>query len=309
MTTLVFTHPACIDHDPGPGHPENPKRLRAVLDALRRPEFADLGWREARRASDAELEHVHDRDYIAQVMQAVPQVGRVHLDLDTVLSPDSGEAALRAAGAVCAAVDAIAKGEAANAFCAVRPPGHHAERNRAMGFCLFNNVAIGALYARLKHRWQRVAVVDFDVHHGNGTQDSFASDADLFYASTHQWPAYPGTGAANEHGVANNIVNAPLAPFSGSAEFRAAMTRIVLPALAAFAPDFILISAGFDAHAGDPLASLELHEDDFAWVTREIKKIAAECCGGRLVSTLEGGYDLHALAESAAAHVSVLMNP
>ena len=307
MTTLVFTHPACLEHDAGPGHPESPARLRAVLEALHQPQFEKLVWREARRATDEEIERVHARAYVAQVMHAVPQVGRVSLDLDTAVSPGSGEAALRAAGAVCGAVDAVAAGEGANAFCAVRPPGHHAERDRAMGFCLFNNIAIGALHARAKHGFRRAAVVDFDVHHGNGTQDSFAADSDLFYASTHQWPAYPGTGAADERGAAGNIVNVPLAPYSGSPEFRAAWSRIILPALADFAPDFILISAGFDAHADDPLASLELRDDDYAWVTGEIAKIAKEKCAGRVVSALEGGYDIRALANSCAAHVAALM--
>ena len=307
MTTLVFTHPACLEHDAGPGHPESPARLRAVLEALHQPRFATLAWREARRASDEEIERVHARSYLAQVMHAVPAAGRVSLDLDTAVSAGSGEAALRAAGAVCGAVDAVAAGEGANAFCPVRPPGHHAERDRAMGFCLFNNIAIGALHARAKHGFKRAAVVDFDVHHGNGTQDSFAADPDLFYASTHQWPAYPGTGAAEEHGVAGNIVNVPLAPYSGGREFRAAWSRIILPALADFAPDFVLISAGFDAHANDPLASLELEDDDYAWVTSEIAKIAKEKCAGRVVSALEGGYDIHALASSAAAHVAALM--
>jgi acetoin utilization deacetylase AcuC-like enzyme len=306
MTTLVFTHPACMEHDPGPGHPESPKRLKAVLEALRAPQFAALAWREARRASDAEIERVHDRAYIAQVMAAVPQTGRVSLDLDTAVSPGSGEAALRAAGAVCGAVDAVAAGEGGNAFCAVRPPGHHAERGRAMGFCLFNNVAIGALHARAVHGFDRVAVLDFDVHHGNGTQDSFAADAGLFYASTHQFPAYPGTGAADERGV-GNIVNVPLESYAGGAEFRAAWSRIILPALGDFRPDFILVSAGFDAHADDPLASLELHEADYAWVTAEIGKAAKEHCGGRIVSALEGGYDIRALGMSAAAHVAALM--
>ena len=306
MTTLVFTHPACLEHDAGPGHPESPARLRSVLEALHRPQFETLVWREARRATDEEIERVHARAYIAQVMHAVPQVGRVSLDLDTAVSPGSGEAALRAAGAVCGAVDAVAAGEGANAFCAIRPPGHHAERDRAMGFCLFNNVAIGALHARASHGCRRVAVVDFDVHHGNGTQDSFAADPGLFYASTHQYPAYPGTGAAAERGV-GNIVNVPLASYSGSAEFRAAWSRTILPALADFAPDFILVSAGFDAHASDPLASLELHEEDYAWVTGEILKVAKERCSGRVVSALEGGYDIRALGLSAAAHVAALM--
>jgi acetoin utilization deacetylase AcuC-like enzyme len=306
MTTLIFTHPACLDHDPGMGHPERPDRLRVILEALKEPEFAALDWREAPRASDTQLELVHPAPYIAQVLNAVPQVGRVNLDLDTVLSPGSGEAALRAAGAVCAAVDGLVAAEGSNAFCPVRPPGHHAEPERAMGFCLFNNVAIGAFHARQAHGLERVAVVDFDVHHGNGTQAVFENDANMFYASTHQSPLYPGTGAAHETGV-GNVVNAPLEPMSGSAEFRAAMRGRVLPALSKFDPGLILISAGFDAHAADPLASLQLGEDDYAWVTAEILKIAAACCEGRVVSTLEGGYDLDALKMSAAAHVRALM--
>ena len=306
MTTLLYTHPACIEHDPGPGHPETPDRLRAVLAALDGLEFEPLERREAPLAEPAQIERMHDACYVGQVLAAVPGEGRVHLDPDTAVSPGSGEAALRAAGGVCAAVDAVVAGEASNAFCAVRPPGHHAERARAMGFCLFNNVAIAAEQARRVHGLGRVAVVDFDVHHGNGTQHMFEADAGLFFASTHQYPYYPGSGAAGERGV-GNVVNLPLAAGAGSAEFRAAMTGTILPALADFDPDFVLISAGFDAHADDPLAMLNFEDDDYGWATAEIARVAGECCGGRLVSTLEGGYDLGALGRSAAAHVRALM--
>ena len=306
MPTFAYTHPSCFEHDPGRGHPESPARLHAVVGALKTAEFVALEWREAPRATDAQLELVHDRTYIAQLLHAVPQVGVVDLTFDTAISPASGEAALRAAGAACAAVDAVMRGEAGNAFCAVRPPGHHARRDRPMGFCLFNNVAIGAFHAREAHELKRVAVVDFDVHHGNGTQEAFVDDADLFYASTHEYPTYPGTGAADETGV-GNIVNVPLRPMSGSAEFRAAWTRIILPALDAFGPELILVSAGFDGHAGDPLASLRLQDEDFKWVTRRILGVADARCRGRLVSTLEGGYDLVDLARSAAEHVRALM--
>ncbi len=290
----------------GPGHPERPERLQAILAALDAPKFAGLGRREAPRATVDDIAAVHDRAYVEAVLAAVPERGRVALDPDTSLSPGSGEAALRAAGALVAAVAAVAGGEARNAFCAVRPPGHHAEANAAMGFCVFNNVAVGAAAARRRHGLQRVAVVDFDVHHGNGTQHMFERDADLFYASTHQWPLYPGTGAEGERGV-GNVCNAPLPPGSGSGEFRAAIADIVLPALSRFRPDFVLVSAGFDAHRADPLAALELVEDDYAWVTRAVMAAADECCAGRVVSTLEGGYDLAALAASAAAHVEALM--
>ena len=306
MTTLLYTHPACLDHDPGPHHPERPERLTAVLRALEGPKFADLGRREAPRAKRGQIERVHRPDYVARVLAAVPERGHVALDPDTVLSPGSGEAALRAAGALVAAVDAVAEGQGHNAFCAVRPPGHHAEPARAMGFCLFNNVAIGAMHARAVHGYRRVAVIDFDVHHGNGTQVAFADDADAFYGSTHQYPYYPGSGGREETGL-GNIVNAPLAAGSGGPEFRAAMAERILPALDAFAPAFVLISAGFDGHAADPLAGLRLHESDFTWVTAEIAALAARHCAGRLVSTLEGGYDLAALAASAAAHVRALM--
>ena len=306
MTTLLFSHPDCINHDTGPGHPERSARLTAVLDALAAPEFKSLIRREAPLADVSVIERVHDAAYIRSVFDAVPQSGYANLDPDTVLSPKSGTAALRAAGALVAAVDAVIANEASNAFCAVRPPGHHAVYDQAMGFCLFNNVAIGALHALEAHRLARVAVVDFDVHHGNGTQDVAMRDPRLFFASTHQFPAYPGTGRASDHGH-GNVVNVPLVPGSGSAEFRSRFSDHVIPALKAFHPQFLFISAGFDAHESDPLAQLELTEDDFAWATTELLAAAKATCAGRVVSTLEGGYDLDALASSASAHVKALM--
>ena len=308
MTTLLYTHPSCLEHDPGQYHPEAPARLRSVLAALSTPEFAVLERREAPAATVADLTRVHPQLFVERLLEAVPRAGHVAIDADTVMSPQSGEAALRAAGAVAAAVDAVMAEEADNAFCAVRPPGHHACPSRAMGFCLFNNVAVGALRARQVHGLSRIAVVDFDVHHGNGTQDCFWDDGSLFYGSTHQSPFYPGTGSAGEMGTAGNIVNVPLPPMSGSQAFRLGMTRTLLPALDAFAPELLLISAGFDAHRSDPLAQLLLDEADYTWVTERLLEIAQRHAGGRVVSTLEGGYDLVALGASAAAHVRVLMS-
>jgi acetoin utilization deacetylase AcuC-like enzyme len=307
MTTLLFTHRACLEHDPGPYHPESPDRLRAVLEALEAPEFARLERREAPEAAIEDLIRVHPRGFVERLLAAVPESGHRGIDADTILSPASGRAALRAAGAVVAAVDAVIAGEADNAFCAVRPPGHHAEPGRAMGFCLFNNIAVGALRARESHGLARVAVIDFDVHHGNGTQARFAEDASLFYASTHQFPLYPGTGAPSETGV-GNIVNVALPPMSGSQQFRLGMTRTILPALDAFRPELVLISAGFDAHRSDPLAQLMLEEADYIWVTERLLDIARQHAKGRVVATLEGGYNLAALAASAAAHLRVLMS-
>lgn len=303
MTTALLTHPACFTHETPPGHPERSARLRAVLDGL---DGLDLQRIEAPAADFESLLRVHDR----AVVEAVANFrgpGLARIDADTVMSPGSAEAALRAAGAVITAVDGVMRGDFGNAFCAVRPPGHHAERARAMGFCLFNNIAAGALHARANHGLKRLAVVDFDVHHGNGIQDIFFTDPDLFYASTHQMPLYPGTGYAEERGIAGNVLNRPLRPGSGSAEFRALYRDSVLPALEAFAPEFIFISAGFDAHFADPLANLSLSEEDFGWVTGEICVVARRVCGGRVVSALEGGYDLDALAASAAAHVRALI--
>ena len=307
MTTVLYTHPACLDHDPGSGHPECPARLSSVLAALDGEAFSALERREAPLASQEQIARVHDPRYVEAVLAAIPEQGRRGLDADTVASPGSGEAALRAAGAVCAAVDAVMAGEAGNGFCAVRPPGHHAEPAQAMGFCLFNSVAVGALHARAVHGAERIAVVDFDVHHGNGTQAMFWNDPALFFGSTHQMPLYPGSGAAAEHGAHGNIVNAPLSPMAGSEAFRAAMSAHILPALAAFDPDFVLISAGFDAHVQDPLASLCFEDADYAWATTEVLNVAARCADGRVVSTLEGGYHLEALGRSCAAHVGALM--
>ncbi|HTV89654.1 MAG TPA: histone deacetylase family protein [Stellaceae bacterium] len=307
MTTQLYTHPACLEHDPGDYHPESPARLRAVLDALATPEFERLARLPAPEAVLEDIARVHPRGFIERLLAAVPREGHRGIDADTVLCPASGRAALRAAGAVVAAVDAVATAAADNAFCAVRPPGHHAEPGRAMGFCLFNNVAIGALRARAAHGLERVAVVDFDVHHGNGTQARFCDDAALFYASTHQSPLYPGTGGRGETGV-GNIVNVPLPPGAGSRQFRLAFSGTILPALDVFRPEMLLISAGFDAHRQDPLAQLRLDETDYTWVTEQLLDLAWRHAGGRVVSTLEGGYDLAALAASAAAHVRVLMS-
>jgi acetoin utilization deacetylase AcuC-like enzyme len=306
MTTLLYTHPACLEHDPGSHHPESPARLRAVLEALAQARFAGLEWREAPEAALDDLVRVHSRRHVEHILGAVPRSGLVALDADTILSPASGKAALRAAGAVIAAVDAVVEKEADNAFCAVRPPGHHAEPGRSMGFCLFNNAAIGAARACAAHGLGRVAVVDFDVHHGNGTQAAFADDGRFFYASTHQYPLYPGTGAASETGV-GNIVNVPLRPMSGSGPFRLAVSQRILPALDAFRPELIVISAGFDGHRTDPLAQLMLEDSDFTWITAELIEIAGRHAEGRIVSTLEGGYDLAGLGACAAAHVGELM--
>ena len=307
MTTALITHPACLDHDTGPFHPERPDRLRRVLQALEHPRFSALLRDLAPLATEDQLARVHPPEYIRAILDISPEPGqRINLDADTVMSPGSREAALRAVGAAIMAVDAVMQGWAKQVFVAARPPGHHAERDRPMGFCLFANAAIAARHAQAQYGLTRVAVVDFDVHHGNGTQDIFQADPTLFYASSHQYPCYPGTGAAEERGV-GNIVNAPLPPGAGSAQFREAWDLLILPELDRFAPNLLIVSAGFDAHKADPLAQLRLEAPDFAWLTTRLMDVARTHCEGRIVSLLEGGYDLDALAESAAAHVGALM--
>jgi len=306
--TGLFTHSACLEHITPPGHPERVERLSTILAELSRPEFSRLLQREAPRATRESLLRAHSTGLVDRILDI--EVGGaifVRIDADTAMSKGSREAALRAAGSVIAAADEVMAGTMDNAFCAVRPPGHHAERERAMGFCLFNNVAIAALHMRAAHGLSRIAVVDFDVHHGNGTQDIFFDDADLFYASTHQSPLYPGTGSASERGVAGNVVNVPLPPGAGGSELRRAFETRVLPSLETFEPEFLFISAGFDAHMADPLANLRFGTEDFAWATRELCAVAARMCNRRVVSTLEGGYDLDALRQSVGAHVRALM--
>jgi len=308
MTTRYYFHPVCIEHELGPQHPESPDRLRIIDRVLEDDDFGALDRRAPELAERTQIARAHPKDYVNRVLANIPAEGYARIDTDTIVSRKSGEAALRAAGALIGAVDAVMTGEADNAFCAIRPPGHHAEPEQGMGFCLFNNVVVGAEHARAVHGAERVAVLDFDVHHGNGTQAMFWNDPDLFYASTHQWPLYPGTGDKSERGAHDNIVNAPLWPGAGSDAFREAMENIVLPRMAAFSPDLVMISAGFDAHRRDPLAQLVLETEDFVWATEEIRKIAENSCAGRLISTLEGGYDLQALGECTAAHVRVLMD-
>ena len=308
MAVALFTHPACLGHDTGPGHPERPARLRRVLQALEHPDFVPLLREEAPEATKAHLQLAHPPEYVEAILDIAPAEGEaVYLDGDTLMSHGSRAGILRAVGGVVAAVDAVMEGWATAAFVAVRPPGHHAERARAMGFCLFNGVAVAAKHARTRWKLPRVAVVDFDVHHGNGTQHILETDGGFFYASSHQSPCYPGTGAASERGVADNVVNLPLRPGTGGAGFRQAWEGTGLPALDAFAPDLLLISAGFDAHRADPLADLRLEIEDFGWITDQLVAVADRHCGGKLVSVLEGGYDLDALAASAALHVRRLM--
>ena len=303
MNPAVYTHAACLGHDTGPGHPESSQRLGTVIQALR-SELPDLDWREAPRASRGQLLRVHDGELLEAVLEQAPTT-QVHLDPDTVMSPASGEAALRAAGAGVAAVDAVMQDDVATAFCAVRPPGHHATGGQAMGFCLFNNVAVAAAHAIERHGLTRVAIVDFDVHHGNGTQSIFEADARVLYMSSHQLGLFPHSGGRRERGV-GNILNLPLPPGTGSRMFQEAWVERMLPELEAFRPQLVLISAGFDAHWHDPLAQMQLAADDFAWLTGELCAIAGQHAAGRVVSMLEGGYDLQALRECAVAHVRAL---
>ena len=306
MTTRLYTHPVYLEHVTPSGHPERPDRLRAIARALDAEEFAGLDRQQAPRAEASAVLAAHPADYLERIEKAVPEAGIVRIDADTSMSPKSWEAALTAVGAANAAVDDVYSGTADNVFVAARPPGHHAERSTAMGFCLFNNAAIAARHAQAKHGAERVAIVDWDVHHGNGTQDIFWDDPSVLYCSTHQMPLYPGTGAVGETG-AGNIVNAPLSPGSGSDLFREAFNSRILPALDNFRPDLIIVSAGFDAHRRDPLAEINLGEGDFDWATGQLLERATWYSGGRLVSLLEGGYDLEGLAFSVAAHVGRLM--
>ncbi|WLI87670.1 histone deacetylase family protein [Massilia sp. R2A-15] len=308
MSTLIYTHQDCFKHEPGSSHPESPQRLKVVLETLRAPEFEALSWRDAPIGTRMQAMLVHDQDFVDAIADAAPDSGRVALDGgDTVMSAGSWNAVMRCIGAACAGVDAVMAGEADNVFCATRPCGHHAEPDRAMGFCIFNQAAIAAVHAVQKHGLERVAVVDFDVHHGNGTQAAFYARPELFYASSHQSPLYPGTGSRTETGVAHNIVNVPLPPGCGSVMFRERIEAEMLPKLRAFRPDFIIISAGFDAHKLDPLAGMSLEDDDFRWVTEKLMEIADEECAGRIVSILEGGYSGEGLAGGTAAHVKALM--
>ena len=299
----IYTHPACLAHDTGPLHAERPDRLIAVTTALR-DTFPSLDWRDAPRASRGQLLRIHAESLLATVLETQP-AARVMLDPDTVLSPASAEAALRAAGAAVAAVDDVLRGDTRRVFCAVRPPGHHATSDTAMGFCLFNNLAVAAAQALSKHGLERVAIADFDVHHGNGSQAIFETEPRVLFVSSHQLPLYPDTGRASERGV-GNILNIPLSPGAGSAAFRAAWHEHLLPALEAFRPQLLLVSAGFDAHWRDPLAQLQLDADDYAWLTRALVAIADRHAQGRVVSSLEGGYDLQALRECSIAHVQAM---
>lgn len=307
MPVIVFTHPDCLQHETGSGHPESPARLTAVLSALDEQRFAGIERIEAPLATREQLARVHADSLITEVLDTpTPKDGR-RLDADTLMSPGSAQAALRAAGGVCAAVDTVFSGTKKRVFCAVRPPGHHATHDTAMGFCLFNSIAVGAAHALAMHGIERVAIVDFDVHHGNGSQDIFWSDPRVLYVSTHQQPLYPGTGDVDETG-AGNILNVPLPAATGSAGFRAISEQVVLPALENFRPQLLMISAGFDAHRLDPLAQLLLETDDYAWITRQLVDVAERHAGGRVVSSLEGGYDLSALRACTAAHLAELAN-
>ncbi len=307
MSTLLLSHAACLNHQMPLGHPERPDRLRAVERVLEAERFQTLHREEAPMAELEQIALCHPMDYVEQIRDVSPREGLVRLDADTSMSPGSFEAALRAAGGAVCAVNEVMTRKVANAFVATRPPGHHAETAVPMGFCFFNNAAIAARHAQKKHGAERVAIVDFDVHHGNGSQEIFWNDPTVMYCSTHEMPLYPGTGAASERGAHNTIVNAPLRAGDGGDAFREAMDVAILPRLESFGPDLIIISAGFDAHTRDPLANLNFVEADYAWVTQKLMDIADARCEGRVVSVLEGGYDLEGLARSVAAHVTALM--
>lgn len=310
MKTLILHHDDCLRHDPGARHPERADRVRAVLGAIQNMQGTEL--LPAPKASLEQISRVHDANYWQRLIELEPGAGKpgadeIALDPDTFLSPGSIDAALRGSGAACFAIDQVFSGKSRNAFCVVRPPGHHAEGALAMGFCLLNHVAVAARHALAVHGIKRVAILDFDVHHGNGTQAIFEQSPDVLYVSSHQMPLYPGTGNEHETGC-GNIVNLPLAPGTGSNEFRAAWSERGLPALHDFQPELIIISAGFDAHQRDPLGQIELQDEDYGWITRQINDYARLACDGRVISVLEGGYDLEALASASRAHVEALIS-
>jgi acetoin utilization deacetylase AcuC-like enzyme len=306
VKTFYYTHPDFLCHETGAGHPECADRISSIDHALTAARFSNLIRQTPPLGTEQQIRLIHPQSYIDAILEAIPKHGKHYLDHDTILSPGSRQAAFRAVGTVCDAVDKVLSEKADNAFCAVRPPGHHAEPELAMGFCLFNNIAIATEYARCHYQLERLAIVDFDVHHGNGTQAAFYHQPKVFYASSHEMPHYPGTGYPIEIG-SGNIINVPLAAGDSGIEFRQKYRHIILPALKKFKPDLLLISAGFDAHKDDPLASIMLVEDDFKWITQELMTIAESCCNGRIISVLEGGYNLKALAASVAIHVETLM--
>ena len=307
MTTILYQPPQCMAHETGDEHPEHPLRHRAVQTILENERFSDLIRAEAPKATREQLARVHTERHIDHILNCAPEEGLGYLDADTVVSPGSVDAALYGAGAAGAAVDDVMNNSARNVFCAIRPPGHHAEPDQAMGFCLFNNASVAAAQARHVHGLTRIAIVDFDVHHGNGIQAFCENDPHYLYASSHQYPCWPDTGLETETGIDGNIVNATLPPGSDGDAFRAAWSDKIFPKLKAFRPELLIIAAGFDAHSSDPQAHLRLLAPDYAWITNELVMIANDCCQGRVVSMMEGGYDLHALASSIGVHVHILL--
>ena len=304
MKTAIFTSETSLNHKTGSGHPENPERVKAVIENLKKNK--NLIWKKPSKFNNNILTIAHSKEYIENVQKAFPSNSFVYLDGDTIVSPGSKEATIDAVGSIISAIDGVEKKEFKNAFCVVRPPGHHAEKNKAMGFCIYNNVAIGARYLINHYKYQKVAIIDFDVHHGNGTQDIFFDDKKVLYISTHQYPYYPGTGGENERGKYNNIFNIPLPAGTNSEEYLNVYEH-VLKKLNEFKPNFILFSAGFDAHKNDPLAQLKLNSKDYYEITKRTLEYSKKFCDGKVVSILEGGYDLNALADSANEHVKALL--
>ena len=306
MTTCIFTADSSVQHDTGPGHPECPERIPSIINGLKKIQSQKLIWEKVKYFDDKYIKLTHSEKYFEKINQSFPKEGLAFLDGDTIVSKGSKKAAYDAVGAIINAIDAVMNKEFDNAFCVVRPPGHHAEKEQAMGFCIFNNIAVGATYLMEKYKMNKVAIIDFDVHHGNGTQDIFYNEKKVLYISSHQFPFYPGTGSEDETGKYNNILNIPLKAGTNSREFFASYNK-VYDKLNEFKPEFILLSAGFDAHKNDPLANINLESKDYYTLTKEIIKIAKQVSGNKIVSILEGGYNLAAIQESARYHVEALL--